>query len=59
MSEEQEDRLFELRRIKTQRGMHEEINEGFKAEMKQADDEIKSLKSELGIKDKLPKGYIA
>jgi len=26
--------------------------------MKKADEEIKNLKSELNIKDKLPKGYV-
>ena len=58
MSEEQEDRLMELRRIKTQRAMHVEADEQFQSEMKQADEEIKTLKSQLKIKDPLPKGYI-
>ncbi len=58
LSEEQEDRLMELRRIKTQRAMHEEVDEQFKSEMKQADEEIKTLKSQLKIKDALPKGYV-
>ena len=58
LSEEQEDRLMELRRIKTQRSMHVEADEQFQSEMKQADEEIKILKSQLKIKDPLPKGYI-
>ena len=58
LSEEQEDRLMELRRIKTQRAMHNEADEQFQSEMKQADEEIKTLKSQLKIKDPLPKGYI-
>ena len=58
LTEEQEDRLMELRRIRAQRRMHEEIDEGFQSEMQKADDEIKNLKSELNIKEKLPKGYI-
>ncbi len=58
LSEEQEDRLMELRRIKTQRAMHVEDDEKFQSEMKQADEEIKTLKSQLKIKDPLPKGYI-
>ena len=58
LSEEQEDRLMELRRIKTQRAMHGEADEQFQNEMKQADEEIKTLKSQLKIKDPLPKGYI-
>ena len=58
LSEEQEDRLMELRRIKTQRAMHEEVDEQFQSEMKQADEEIKTLKSQLKIKDPLPKGYV-
>ena len=56
--EEQEDRLMELRRIKTQRAMHEEVDEQFQSEMKQADEEIKTLKSQLKIKEPLPKGYV-
>ena len=58
LSEEQEERLMELRRIKTQRAMHEEVDEQFQSEMKQADEEIKILKSQLKIKDPLPKGYV-
>ena len=58
LSEEQEDRLMELRRIKTQRAMHVEADEQFQSEMKQVDEEIKTLKSQLKIKDPLPKGYI-
>lgn len=58
LTEEQEDRLMELRRIKTQRSMHQEADEQFQSEMKQADDEIKTLKTQLKIKDPLPKGYV-
>ena len=58
LTEEQEDRLMELRRIKTQRLMHQEADDQFQSEMKQADDEIKTLKSQLKIKDPLPKGYV-
>ena len=49
---------MELRRIKTQRLMHQEVDEQFQSEMKQADDEIKTLKTQLKIKDPLPKGYV-
>ena len=58
LSEEQEGRLMELRRIKTQRAMHLEVDKNFQSEMQQADEEIKTLKSQLKIKDPLPKGYI-
>ena len=58
LTEEQEDRLMELRRIRTQRSMHKEADEQFQSEMKQADDEIKTLKTQLKIKDPLPKGYV-
>ena len=58
LTEEQEDRLMELRRIKTQRLMHQEADDQFQSEMKQADDEIKTLKTQLKIKDPLPKGYV-
>ena len=58
LTEEQEDRLMELRRIKPQRLMHQEVDDQFQNEMKQADDEIKTLKSQLKIKDPLPKGYV-
>ena len=58
LTEEQEDRLMELRRIKTQRLMHQEADDQFQSEMKQVDDEIKTLKSQLKIKDPLPKGYV-
>ena len=58
LTEEQEDRLMELRRIKTQRLMHQEADDQFQSEMKQADNEIKTLKSQLKIKDPLPKGYV-
>ena len=58
LSEEQQDRIMELRRIKTQRAKHVEADEQFQSEMKQADEEIKTLKSQLKIKDPLPKGYI-
>ena len=49
---------MELRRIKTQRLMHQEVDKQFQSEMKQADDEIKTLKAQLKIKDPLPKGYV-
>ena len=58
LTEEQEDRLMELRRIRTQRAMNQEADQGFQEEMQKADEEIKNLKSELNIKEKLPKGYI-
>ena len=58
LTEEQEDRLMELRRIRTQRAMNQEADAGFQEEMQKADEEIKNLKSELNIKEKLPKGYV-
>ena len=38
--------------------MHQEADELFQSEMKQADDEIKTLKTQLKIKAPLPKGYV-
>ncbi len=47
LTEEQEDRLYELRRVRAQRAMHKEADENFKDEMKKADEEIKELKSQI------------
>ena len=47
LTEEQEDRLYELRRIRTQRAMHQEDDESFQDEMKKADKEIKELKAQI------------
>ena len=38
---------MELRRIRAQRRMHQEIDEDFQTEMKKADEEIKELKSQI------------
>ena len=47
LTEEQEDRLYELRRVRAQRAMHKEADENFQDEMKKADEEIKELKSQI------------
>ncbi len=58
LSEEQEDRMYELRRIRAQRNLQKENQAEFDIELKKADEEISALKSELGEKPKLPKGYV-
>jgi hypothetical protein len=60
LTEDQEDRMYELRRLRAQKAMNKEANEAVEADLKKADDEIAHLKSQLKPKEKkLPKGYIS
>ena len=60
LSEEEEDRMYELRRLRAQKEMNKEEHKEVEDELKKADEEIAHLKSQLKPKPKkLPKGYIA
>ena len=60
LSEEEEDRMYELRLLRAQKNMNNEVRETEEVELKKADDEIAHLKTLLKPKPKkLPKGYIA
>ena len=60
LSEEEEDRMYELRRLRAQKNMNNEVRETEEAELKKADEEIAHFKTLLKPKPKkLPKGYIA
>jgi hypothetical protein len=60
LTEEEEDRMYELRRLRAQKNMNNEVREAEQAELKKADEEIAHLKTLLKPKPKkLPKGYIA
>ena len=60
LSEEEEDRMYELRRLRAQKNMNNEVRQSEEAELKKADEEIAHLKTLLKPKPKkLPKGYIA
>jgi len=60
LTEDEEDRMYELRRLRAQKAMNKEANEAVEADLKKADDEIAHLKSQLKPKEKkLPKGYIS
>ena len=60
LSEEEEDRMYELRRLRAQKNMNNEVRDTEEAELKKADEEIAHLKTLLKPKPKkLPKGYIA
>ena len=60
LSEDEEDRMYELRRLRAQKNMNNEVRETEEAELKKADEEIAHLKTLLKPKPKkLPKGYIA
>ena len=60
LSEEEEDRMYELRRLRAQKSMNDEVRETEEKDLKKADDEITHLKTLLKPKPKkLPKGYIA
>jgi len=59
LTEDEEDRMYELRRLRTQKAMNKEANVSVEADLKKADEEIAHLKSQLKPKEKkLPKGYI-
>ena len=59
LSEEEEDRMYELRLLRAQKNMHKEVREAEEAELAKADEEIAHLKTLLKPKPKkLPKGYV-
>ena len=59
LSEEEEDRMYELRRLRAQKRINDEVREEEQAEFKKADEEIAHLKTLLKPKKKkLPKGYV-
>ena len=60
LSEEEEDRMYELRRLRAQKKMNNEVREAEQEELEKADEEIAHLKTLLKPKPKkLPKGYVA
>ena len=60
LTEEEEDRMYELRRLRAQKRINDEVREEEQAEFKKADEEIAHLKTLLKPKKKkLPKGYVA
>ena len=60
LSEEEEDRMYELRRLRAQKKMNNEVRKSEQEELEKADEEIAQLKTQLKPKPKkLPKGYIA
>ena len=60
LTEDEEDRMYELRRLRAQKAMNKEANDSVEADLKKADEEIAHLKSQLKPKEKkLPKGYIS
>ena len=60
LSEEEEDRMYELRRLRAQKKMNNEVREAEQEDLEKADEEIAHLKTLLKPKPKkLPKGYIA
>ncbi len=59
LTEEEEDRMYELRRLRAQKRINDEVREEEQAEFKKADEEIAHLKTLLKPKKKkLPKGYV-
>ena len=60
LTEDEEDRMYELRRLRAQKAMNKEAYEAVETDLKKADEEIAHLKSQLKPKEKkLPKGYIS
>ena len=60
LTEDEEDRMYELRRLRAQKAMNKEANESVEADLRKADEEIMHLKSQLKPKEKkLPKGYVS
>ena len=60
LTEDEEDRMYELRRLKAQRSMNKEANEAVEEDLKKADEEIAHLKSLLKPKEKkIPKGFVS
>jgi len=59
LSEEEVDRMYELRLLRSQKNMNNELREQEEEELKKADEEIAHLKTLLKPKPKkLPKGYV-
>ena len=59
LTEEEEDRMYELRRLRAQKRINDEVREEEQVEFKKADEEIAHLKTLLKPKKKkLPKGYV-
>ncbi len=59
LTEEEEDRMYELRRLRAQKRINDEVREEEQAEFKKADEEIAHLKTLLKPKKKkLPKGFV-
>ena len=59
LSEEEEDRMYELRRLRAQKKMNNEVREAEQEELEKADEEIAHLKTLLKPKPKkIPKGYV-
>ena len=60
LTEDEEDRMYELRRLRAQKAMNKEANESVEADLRKADEETVHLKSQLKPKEKkLPKGYVS
>ena len=59
LTDEEEDRMYELRRLRAQKRINNEVRDEEQAEFKKADEEIAHLKTLLKPKKKkLPKGYV-
>ena len=59
LSDEEVDRMYELRLLRSQKNMNNELREQEQEELKKADEEIAHLKTLLKPKPKkLPKGYV-
>ena len=60
LTEDEEDRMYELRRLRAQKAMNNEANQVIQDGLKKADEEIAHLKSQLKPKEKkLPKGFVS
>ena len=60
LTEDEEDRMYELRRLRAQKAMNKEANQLVEDGLKKADEEIAHLKSQLKPKEKkLPKGFVS
>ena len=60
LTEDEEDRMYELRRLRAQKAMNNEANQVVEDGLKKADEEIAHLKSQLKPKEKkLPKGFVS
>ena len=60
LTEDEEDRMYELRRLRAQKAMNKEANQLVEDGLKKADEEIAHLKLQLKPKEKkLPKGFVS